>query len=209
MVVVSVELNCYIEASGLVAASQKTGQNEPFCLVCENHPQQRRGFQRFLDPLKLDKAMSDRKHLVSAEMDRLLAATKGSRHEARDRCLLLLMFRHGLRVSEAIGLNLSQVDTESRVLHVERLKQGLNTTHPLRSDEIRAVKSWLAERRKMKPETDDFFISQQRGPLSRKTVWLAIRHYGELADLCPCPPIRTCCATLAASPLRIKARTRG
>jgi type 1 fimbriae regulatory protein FimB len=127
--------------------------------------------------------MSDRKHLVSAEMDKLLAATKGSRHEARDRCLLLLMFRHGLRVSEAIGLQLSQVDTESRVLHVERLKQGLNTTHPLRGDELRAVKSWLAERKKMKPETDDFFVSQQRKPLSRKTVWLAIRHYGELADL--------------------------
>ena len=59
--------------------------------------------------------MSDRKHLVSAEVDKLLAATKGSRNEVRDRCLLLLMFRHGLRVSEACGLKLSQVDTESRV----------------------------------------------------------------------------------------------
>ncbi|MDD5035558.1 MAG: tyrosine-type recombinase/integrase [Methylococcaceae bacterium] len=26
-------------------------------------------------------------------------------------------------------------------------------------------------------------ISQQRGPLSRKTVWLAIHQYGELAGL--------------------------
>jgi len=66
--------------------------------------------------------MHDRKHLVSTEVEKLLAATKGARHEARDRCLLLLMFRHGLRVSEACGLVLSQVDTESRVLHVIRLK---------------------------------------------------------------------------------------
>jgi type 1 fimbriae regulatory protein FimB len=65
--------------------------------------------------------MNDRKHLVSAEVDKLLAATKGSRNEARDRCFLLLMFRHGLRVSEACGLRLSQVDTESHVLHVARL----------------------------------------------------------------------------------------
>ena len=35
-----------------------------------------------------------------------------------DRCLWLLMFRHGLRVSEACRLKLDQMDTESRVLHV-------------------------------------------------------------------------------------------
>ena len=39
----------------------------------------------------------DRKHLTALEVDKLLAATKGSRLEARDRCLLLLMFRHGLK----------------------------------------------------------------------------------------------------------------
>ena len=76
--------------------------------------------------------MNHRKHLVPAEVDKLIAATKGSRNEARDHCLLLLMFRHGLRVSEACGLQLSQVDTENRVLHVKRLKKGLSTTHPLR-----------------------------------------------------------------------------
>jgi type 1 fimbriae regulatory protein FimB len=32
---------------------------------------------------------------------------------------------------------LSQVDLESRVLHVQRIKKGLSTTHPLRNDEIK------------------------------------------------------------------------
>ena len=127
--------------------------------------------------------MRDRKHLVAAEVEKLMDATKGSRHAARDRCLLLLMFRHGLRVSEACGLRLSQVDTESRVLHVARLKQGLSTTHPLRGDELRAIKAWLTERATMKPDTDAFFISERRGPLSRMTAWLAVRTYGRLADL--------------------------
>jgi type 1 fimbriae regulatory protein FimB len=127
--------------------------------------------------------MIDRKHLVSAEVDKLIEAAKDSRNAARDRCLLLLMFRHGLRVSEACGLKLSQVDIESRVLHVARLKKGLSTTHPLRTDEIRAIKAWLAIRAKAKPETDAFFISERRSPLSRKTAWLAIRNYGERAGL--------------------------
>ena len=129
------------------------------------------------------KMINDRKHLTALEVDKLLAATKGSRNEARDRCLLLLMFRHGLRVSEACGLRLSQVDIESRVVHVGRLKKGLSTTQPLRAEEIKLIKAWLAIREKMKPATDVFFVSERRGPLSRKTAWLAIRKYGELAGL--------------------------
>jgi site-specific recombinase XerD len=38
---------------------------------------------------------SDRKHLTSRGVERLIEAAKGSRNEARDRCLLLLIFRHG------------------------------------------------------------------------------------------------------------------
>jgi type 1 fimbriae regulatory protein FimB len=84
------------------------------------------------------------------------------------------MFRHGLRVSEACGLRLSRVDIDSHVLHVTRLKDGLSTTHPLRGDEIRAITVWLADRARMKPETDAFFLSERRRPLSRKTAWLMI-----------------------------------
>src|SRR6267378_7743777 len=71
---------------------------------------------------------SERKHLTRREVERLIEAAKGSRNEARDRCLLLLMFRHGLRVSEACRMKLNQVDTESRVLQVVRLKGGVSTT---------------------------------------------------------------------------------
>ena len=127
--------------------------------------------------------MHHRKYLTSLEVEKLLAATKGVRNEARDRCLLLLMFRHGLRVSEACALVLSQVDIESRVLHVARLKRGLPTTHPLRGDEVRIVKAWLVVRAKMKLDGEAFFVSERRNPLSRKTVFVAIRKYGELAGL--------------------------
>ena len=127
--------------------------------------------------------MHERKHLVFAEVEKLLDAAKGSRNAARDRCLLLLMFRHALRVSEACGLQVFQVDVNSRVLHVHRLKDGLSTTHPLRGDEIRAIKAWLAIRARMKLKIDTFFVSERRRPLSRKTAWVMIRDYGRLAEL--------------------------
>ena len=102
--------------------------------MLEIRPRAVAGVAGFFYTTTLDKTMNDRKHLVSAEVDKLITAAKGTRHATRDHCLLLLMFRHGLRVSEACGLVLSQVDIESRVLHVQRLKDGLSTTHPLRGD---------------------------------------------------------------------------
>jgi type 1 fimbriae regulatory protein FimB len=104
----------------------------------------------------------DRKHLTTREVEKLLEAAKGSRHEVRDRCLLFMMFRHGLRASEACALRFDQVDIQSRVLHVKRLKKGLSTTHPIRADELRVIKAWLAERASMKPPCRTFFVSQKQ-----------------------------------------------
>ena len=132
---------------------------------------------------KQDMEKDERRHLTGLEVAKLLAATKGARHEARDRCLILLMFRHGLRVSEAVGLKLSDVDLEGRSVHVKRLKRGLSTTHPLRGDELRVVKAWLTERLRMKPAGKTLFVSERRQPLSRKTAWALIRDYGKDAGL--------------------------
>jgi len=134
-------------------------------------------------PARARRDGSDRKHLTGREVGQLIDATRGSRNEARDRCLLLLMFRHGLRVSEACRMKLDQVDTESRVLHVARLKGGLSTTQPLRADELRAVSAWLKERARMKPTGKTFFVSEQRRPLHRSTVNLMLKTCSLAASL--------------------------
>jgi type 1 fimbriae regulatory protein FimB len=80
-------------------------------------------------------------------------------------------------------MKLDQVDTESRVLHVARLKGGLSTTQPLRGDELRAISAWLKERARMKPTGKAFFVSEQRKPLHRSTVNLLLRKYSAAASL--------------------------
>jgi type 1 fimbriae regulatory protein FimB len=56
---------------------------------------------------------------------------------------------------------------------VARLKQGLSTTQPLRGDELRVIKRWLAERARLAPVGDAFFVSERRLPLNRRTAWAA------------------------------------
>jgi len=142
----------------------------------------------FFQEVTVDSTMLERNYLVTAEVDRLLAATQGSRNAARDRCLLLLTFRHGLRVvggvrPEAVPGGRGQPGGVR-----QPLEERLSTTQPLRPEEIRAIRAWLAERKAMRPATDAFFVSERRGPLSRKTAWLASASAASGPD-CPCPPI--------------------
>jgi len=139
----------------------------------------------------------ERKHLTTLEVDRLLAATKDNpRTGLRDRCLILLMFRHGLRVTEACAMRVDQVDLESKILQVQRLKGGLSTTQPLRTEEIRLLKGWMAERERWlrqwrrkeggtgaAMDRHALFLSARGTALSRKTFWALLRRYGELAGL--------------------------
>ena len=149
-------------------------------------------------PKKRQRALEgERKHLTLLEVDRLLAATKDNpRTGLRDRCLILLMFRHGLRVTEACAMRVDQVDLESKILQVQRLKGGLSTTQPLRTEEIRLLKGWMAERERWlrqwrKKESGigvaldrhALFLSARGTALSRKTFWALLRRYGELAGL--------------------------
>jgi integrase len=108
-----------------------------------------------------------REYLTPSEMERLLdAAGSSGRHGARDRTLLLLMYRHGLRVSEAIALRWDQVDLKSGHLAVVRRKNGVPSTHPLRGPELRA----LRQLRRDWPETPYLFISERGGPMTASNV---------------------------------------
>jgi integrase len=57
-----------------------------------------------------------REHLTEAEVEKLLAALKGNRHGHRDWLVGLIIYRHGLRVSEACDLRWDDIDLPKRTI---------------------------------------------------------------------------------------------
>ena len=127
-----------------------------------------------------------REYLTAQEMEKLLAASKtATRNPERDYCILLLMFRHGLRVSELCSLKLSDIDLENRTFHVRRLKGCDHGVHEFYNGETTAIKAWLLEREKMAPpsQVEELFLSERRQPISRRTVWVMIGQVAAAAGL--------------------------
>ena len=65
---------------------------------------------------KPNKATRTREYLNPTEMEALLEAAGSGRYGHRDRTLLLLMYRHGLRVSETISLRWEQFHLKAGLL---------------------------------------------------------------------------------------------
>lgn len=121
-----------------------------------------------------------REFLTPDEVEALLTATKAAkRHGARDHCLVMLMYRHGLRVSEAVALRWDQVDLKAGLLHVNRLKNGVPSTHPLRGPELRA----LRQLRRDWPDSAYLFVSERGGPMTASNVRKLIARAGLEANI--------------------------
>ena len=108
--------------------------------------------------------------LTSAEMKRFLAAARGGRHGVRDYLLMLMAYRHGLRVSELIDIRLSDLDLGTGRLFVRRKKGSLSTHQPVEGDELRALRAWLRERAARSDADSPYLFLGERGPLTRQAI---------------------------------------
>ena len=101
------------------------------------------------------------------------------RHRHRDRTLILIGYRHGLRVSELVALRWDQVDLKAGRLHVVRLKNGSPATHPLRGPELRALRQLQREY----PRSSYVFQTERKGPITASTFRKVITRAGREAGL--------------------------
>lgn len=122
--------------------------------------------------------------LTSAEMDSFLTAARGGRYGARDYAMMLMSYRHGLRVSELIDIRMSDIDIATSRLFVKRLKGSLSTSQPIEGDELRAIRAWLRERSLSEDAAHSplLFLSE-RGPFTRQALNYLVSQIGKRAGL--------------------------
>ena len=70
---------------------------------------------------------------------------RGRRYGLRDATMILVAFRHGLRVSELCALTWDQIDFSHGLIHVRRMKNGIPSVHQLGGEEMRSLRALKRE----------------------------------------------------------------
>lgn len=126
--------------------------------------------------------MNRRRFLTAKEVQAMMQAARQGPTGERDYCLILLAFRHGMRISELLDLHYHDLDLHEGRVNVRRLKNGFSTIHPLRFDEREAIERWSwSVPAEAADKTDALFISRRGTALSRQQAYRIIRSAGENA----------------------------
>lgn len=126
------------------------------------------------------------KVLTRDEVARLLAQPAGEEPAAlRDRALLETMYACGLRASEAVSLELAELDLEAGMLRT-RGKGAKERLVPVGSRAREALAAWLAGGRPaLVGDRDErrVFVNQRGGGLTRQGLYKIVRRHARSAGL--------------------------
>ena len=122
----------------------------------------------------------NREYLTEAEIEKLLAAASKGRNPERDRLLVLLCFRHALRVSELVDVRVDDIDLKAATIHIRRAKNGTPGIHGLQGDEMRLIRALI---RANGEHCRDLFISEHKAPLSIDGAQKLVERLGKTAGL--------------------------
>ena len=120
-----------------------------------------------------------REYLTDAEVAKLIDAAKGNRYGHRDATMILVAYRHGLRVSELVHLRWDQIDFNTANLF-RRVKKGSPSTHPIVGDELRALRRL---HREQEPKSAFVFTSERASPLTTAGFARMVERAGSAAEL--------------------------
>ncbi len=125
--------------------------------------------------------------LSASEVERLVDAAAGTTPRAlRDSALVELLYGSGLRVSEAVGLDVAAVDLDERLV-VCLGKGGKQRVVPIGRSAAEGVRRYLARGRPYldRRHRPELFLNAKGGPLTRAGVFFLLRRIAEQAGLDP------------------------
>ncbi|MBV9591545.1 MAG: tyrosine-type recombinase/integrase [Hyphomicrobiales bacterium] len=121
-----------------------------------------------------------REYLTPDEVEKLIEAAKDNRHGHRDATMILTTYRHGLRASEVCALEWHDVDFTKAELHVRRAKNGKPAVHPIRGDELRALRRL---QREQSPRSQWIFTTERGAPMLPDSLGKLVRRLGKGSQL--------------------------
>ena len=125
--------------------------------------------------------------LSPEDVEQLLNFKPSSLIEIRDMAIIELMYSSGLRVSETVGVNISDFEEDMSFLRV--IGKGTKTRLvPLGRFAINAIKNWLLEREKIVRKTDALFLNSQGTRLSVRSVQIRLKALALKQGLPPIHP---------------------
>ncbi len=107
-------------------------------------------------------ALRPREYLTEAEIDRLIKTAGDNRHAHRNSTAIMIAFRHGLRTAELCTLRWDNVDLQLGKVHINRVKNGTPSVHPLSGTELRALRRLQRE----SIESPFVFVSERGAPFT-------------------------------------------
>jgi len=141
--------------------------------------------------------------LTQGEMKRLLAQPNTSMKEGiRNRALLELLYSTGLRIGEAVGLTVHDVDLDAGLLSVRSGKGGKSRVVPLGREATKWLREYLEKIRprqnRLYPHERSLFLTQMGTALQHHMIQIIIRQSARSAKIkkqVTCHTIRHTCAT--------------
>jgi integrase/recombinase XerD len=102
--------------------------------------------------------------------------------DSRDKCILVLLFKTGMRVGELTSLDVSDVDLDKGEVTLKLKKKRSNRVLFLDNEAIAVLQRWLAARKNRKGADDQaLFISKTGTRMTKRSIEkLTERHAGRL-----------------------------
>lgn len=122
-------------------------------------------------------------YLSLTEVERLLNSPSSSDlFRTRDKAILEVLYGTGLRISELVNLNISDLDLSHRWVKVLG-KGSKERIVPLGRKACQCIRAYLREREIKKGEETPLFYNRYGKRISRQACWKAVKKYAQRAGI--------------------------
>lgn len=127
------------------------------------------------------------KTLSEAQVEQLLTAPDiSTAHGLRDRAMIETLYASGLRVSELVGLRVTDVNLYDAIVNVASGKGGKERLVPLGEEAAHWISRYVKEARPAllgARTSNDLFVTARGGAMTRQTFWLIIKKSARIAGI--------------------------